>query len=789
MARQWTGSRSRRFFCRHCVHHQGKSFIDKEDGASVALPKQDVLALEGDRKSSAFAFPACHDNKISILQNQTNDVSSSQTDGNKDLEEVGRKAVSIIARERKSNYLNNWLSGDDTGAASMNVGEALRLLGVDNNLDAIDATLWPQIFESARLDKPSEQTEKAIAAVQQALAGPTAGTSAQHAPETWPVGLVSHGNTCYLNSLLQYYFSLKPLRDIVIDYHQYRMDTAKIQDKLERVGQRRVSMKEIQGGQKFADELRHLFERMIKDRGPAVKPEQDLVCRAFLDPRDFAELEEQSKANESAIDDSAAPTNGASEDKKDADTDQSRASSATLQADEGEDVKMNGTTMPPTPPASPGQKPADQQANGPPPPPLPPRRFSTTTSDTLRQAQEKAKEQQDVTEVHDSITQRLRAGMHPQGADNRGEQVDALRDLFAIGMSQTTLSDTESTKPEQISDSSIQLNVPTEPSDLYTALDEYFDPQFVTEGSEKQQYRSIVNLPPLVQINMPRIGYDKIKNQAFKSDVSLRLEDELYLDRYCEGGQSQVLERRRSAWGWRKKLLELKKEQKALQGTSIGLDGPAAVSETAKYVKSLGSINAELQALGEEPVETDSEIHTALEADAAFQVERLKSLDFEVNTLQSKLTGTFDDLKEKKYRLYAVFFHRGGSSHGHYWVSIHDFKNDVWRNYNDENVTGVENKNLQDIFEARTWHHGTPTYAVYVRDDLKEDYVQAVCRDPEPAPEQPESDWQDVNMTDAPARQPNGLPRTATVNPQALVQEGGGNSAWDENRTVADAKW
>lgn len=671
----------------------------------------------------------------------------------------------------------------------MNVDEALRLLNIETNLDSVDALLWPQIFENARADKPSEQTEKAIAAVQQALAGPASGANAQHAPETWPVGLVSHGNTCYLNSLLQYYFSLKPLRDIVIDYHQYKMDTAKIQDKLERVGQRRVSMKEIQGGQKFADELRHLFGRMIKDCGPAVKPEQDLVCRAFLDPRDFAELEEQSKANESAIDDSAGPTNGTDDDKKGADADQSRDSSVTLQADENvpsEDVNMNGTAMPPTPPASPGQKPADEQANGPAPPPLPPRRFSTTTSDTLRQAQEKAKEQQDVTEVHDSITQRLRAGMHPQGADDRGEQLDALRDLFAIGMSQTTLSETQSSKPEQISDSSIQLNVPTEPSNLYSALDDYFDPQVVTEGSEKQQYRSIIHLPPLIQINMPRIGFDKIKNQAFKSDVSLRLEDELYLDRYCDGGESEVLERRRSAWGWRKKLLELKKEQKALQGTAIGLDGPSAVAETAKYVKSLGEVNIDLQALGEEPVESDSDVHAALEADAAFQVDRLKSLDSEVSGLQGKLTGTFDDLKEKKYRLYAVFFHRGGSSHGHYWVSIHDFRNDVWRNYNDESVTEVETKNLQDIFEARTWHHGTPTYAVYVRDDLKDQYVQAVCRDPEEAPTPAESDWQDVNMTDAPALQPNGLP--GTINPQALIQEGG-NSNWDAERSVSDAKW
>jgi ubiquitin carboxyl-terminal hydrolase 25/28 len=665
----------------------------------------------------------------------------------------------------------------------MNVDEALRLLGVEAALDTIDPTLWVTIFEGARDSKPSEQTEKAIAAVQMALRGHSSGANAAHAPETWPVGLTSHGNTCYLNSLLQYYFSLKPLRDIVNDYDQYKMDTTQSQEKLERVGQRRVSTQEIQGGQKFADELRHLFERMIKDRGSSVKPEQDLVCRAFLDPKDFAQLEEQRKNADSAIDDSVAQPgalpNGTGDEKKDTDVGQSRASSETLEAVEmvpTDDIQMNGSEMPPTPPTSPGQKAADNSANGPAPPPLPARRFSTTTSDTLRQAQAKATQQQDVTEVHDSITQRLRAGMQPTGADNRGEQNDALRDLFAIGMSQTTMSAGSSSKPERISDSSIQLNVPTEPTTLYSALDDYFDPQVVTEGSEKQQYRSIVELPPLIQINMPRIGFSKEKG-AFKSEAALRLEDELYLDRYCEGVQPDVLDRRRSAWGWRKSLAELKKEQKALNSTKIGLDGSTAVFETAKYLEELNEVNKELWALGEEELDSDSKLAQALKADATFQTARLTELDSQVRHLQDQLTGTFDDLKAKKYRLYAVFFHRGGPSSGHYWVSIHDFKNDIWRNYNDEIVTEVPTSQLQEIFYADKWQHGTPTFAVYVRDDLKDDYVQAVCRAPE------EEAMPDLEMLDAPF---NG--NAGTVNPIELVKEGG-NNEWDAERVVPDAKW
>lgn len=39
-----------------------------------------------------------------------------------------------------------------------------------------------------------------------------------------PVGLNNIGNTCYLNSLLQYLYTVKAVRDIVLNYDDYRLE-------------------------------------------------------------------------------------------------------------------------------------------------------------------------------------------------------------------------------------------------------------------------------------------------------------------------------------------------------------------------------------------------------------------------------------------------------------------------------------------------------------------------------------------------------------------------------------
>jgi ubiquitin carboxyl-terminal hydrolase 25/28 len=69
-----------------------------------------------------------------------------------------------------------------------------------------------------------------------------------------PVGLNNIGNTCYLNSLLQFYYTINSIRDVVIGFETHRMDLdsasaiADIEKK--KVGGRKITKNEILKAQK-----------------------------------------------------------------------------------------------------------------------------------------------------------------------------------------------------------------------------------------------------------------------------------------------------------------------------------------------------------------------------------------------------------------------------------------------------------------------------------------------------------------------------------------------------------
>jgi len=73
-------------------------------------------------------------------------------------------------------------------------------------------------------------------------------------------------------------------------------------------------------------------------------------------------------------------------------------------------------------------------------------------------------------------------------------------------------------------------------------------------------------------------------------------------------------------------------------------------------------------------------------------------------------------------------FLSGSVSFGHYWIYIYDFKEKIWRKYNDEYVTTVTDP--KEVFEHLDSNNpATPYFLVFVREqETEREMVEAVQR-------------------------------------------------------------
>lgn len=334
--------------------------------------------------------------------------------------------------------------------------------------------------------------------------------------------------------------------------------------------------------------------------------------------------------------------------------------------------------------------------------------------------------QQDVTEVIGNVIFRLQCAIKPTRIDPKfGEQIDVVRETF-FGANAVHLkkADSYDVKIEDWANIIVFPGLDGQ-RDIYEALDVVFDEQIVEiDNSNATQFASINNLPPIVQIQIQRTAFDPATQQASKNQNRIVFDETIYLDRYME--DEKILQRRRDAWVWKNRIRLLEARQKALQVTDVDVPVEGALHATKDFLQSLEdekvsdiSINPDLASTLEERA---NEISNEMEA-----------ISKEISSLKLKLQEQFTDLRQHRYRLQAVFIHRGTNAYGHYWIYIYDFANDIWREYNDERVSIVEDRTR--IFGQPGTGGATPYYLVYVRDEDKNDIVDAVCRElPEETP-------------------------------------------------------
>lgn len=162
--------------------------------------------------------------------------------------------MDLIARKRNNKALLEFVKTGQMGDMEMDVGEAYRMLQIDDRTTADDLVIT--CYQVAIDDNPGnvEQLGRAIKAIadsrqsdalQQLIHGGTAKASADT-----PVGLQNIGNTCYLNSLLQYFFTVSELRKIVLEFDQYKQKLDGEELRTKKVGRLEVKPQQVETAQK-----------------------------------------------------------------------------------------------------------------------------------------------------------------------------------------------------------------------------------------------------------------------------------------------------------------------------------------------------------------------------------------------------------------------------------------------------------------------------------------------------------------------------------------------------------
>ncbi|EEP80641.1 predicted protein [Uncinocarpus reesii 1704] len=669
---------------------------------------------------------------------------------------LAKRAVSMIAEARNSERLEYFLRTDEMQPPEMDIGDAYRLFQISDRTVDDDSIL--AAFQVFATEDPGqvELYRKAL----KLIADETQSVRLKKElgedliPEDvnlneWPVGLRNIGNTCYLNSLLQYYFTLSPFRDMVLSSEQQLME---------------LDDESLQ----LLRELKSLFEDMTTSPTRYITPGQELARLTLLSSTNEAEIRRKSLAGPSLpiygpflppdMDLSGAGHSAKASGSEDSETTLVPPSS---NGEAGDDDKENadphvpGAVIDHRSTEANGMREADEPQpkamNAPDrPPPVPPRPGSNDMKKELEIGA-----QQDVTEVINNVLFQAQCAIKPRSYDEDGGQLDIVTELFH-GRTKSYITTPNGVRCKEETWSDIKVDVARESSDIYSALDGAFDKQNVhVDGADAEQHGTISALPPVLQIQIQRVQFDQVQMKSFKSNNHLELKETIYLDRYMDvGAEHDIQKQREEKWRWKAELQRLENRAQELQNET----GPLSVTFDSVRGKLRELMLLQDNAEGDnDTIGIDESTLTLLsKLSEAAEAERL-GIRERIAELKQHLGGQFADNKDVVYRLYAVFIHRGSASAGHYWIYIFDFERKIWREYNDEQVSEV--KKLSTIFAPQTGAHSpSPYFLVYVYDSHKERLTQPIFRTVRDIPS-------DTMMTDAPATETDRRPRSMIRRP------------------------
>ena len=173
-------------------------------------------------------------------------------------------------------------------------------------------------------------------------------------------------------------------------------------------------------------------------------------------------------------------------------------------------------------------------------------------------------------------------------------------------------------------------------------------------------------LPTVLCFQLQRVGYDSVRKEAVKDNRLFRLDERIWMDRYCVQRREESEAKRAEAGGWKEQRAKVEAEMKRLTDyNDSGIALNAALDASAHY---LASLPPTTQAPAPLPA-----VAAYLSTLSGALTASLAQLSAERARLSSLIDTAYDALRsdESEYRLLAVLVHDGKEAGtGHYWSYI-----------------------------------------------------------------------------------------------------------------------